>query len=216
MPRVLELFKGTGSIGAAFERIGWAVISVDLVAKFNPTHVANVANFDYKQYAPDYFDFLWGSPPCTQFSVAKTCGKRDIEGATKLVEKTSEIIRYFKCPWAFENPESGLLKKQPCVQGIPFKDVSYCKYGMPYRKLTRIWTDLGDDYWTPRPTCLVEKCSHKAQFGCHAKSAQQRPSFINGERRLSDRFTREELYRIPSELCDEIAKAASRKCMGEM
>ncbi len=111
MPRVLELFKPTGSIGAAFERIGWEVISVDLVAKFNPTHVANIANFEYKQYAPDYFDFLWGSPPCTQFSVAKTCGKRDIEGATKLVEKTPEIIRYFNCQWAFENPQSGFLKK---------------------------------------------------------------------------------------------------------
>ena len=58
MSRVLELFKGTGRIGAAFEHIGWEVISVDLVAKFNPTHVANVANFGYKQYAPDYFNFL--------------------------------------------------------------------------------------------------------------------------------------------------------------
>ena len=70
-----------------------------------------------------------------------------------------------------ENPQSGLLKKQPCVQGIPFEDVSHCKYDMPYRKLTRIWTDLGDD-WFPKPTCLVENCSHKAHFGCHAKPAQ--------------------------------------------
>ena len=88
MPRVLELFKGTGSIGGAFERIGWEVISVDIVAKFRPTHVANVANFDYKQHAPDYVDFVWGSPPCTEFSIAKRCGKRDLETATKLVEKT--------------------------------------------------------------------------------------------------------------------------------
>ena len=62
MPRLLELFKGTGSIGTAFEWIGWEVISVDLLAKFCPTHVADVATFDYKQYAPDYFDFVWGSP----------------------------------------------------------------------------------------------------------------------------------------------------------
>ncbi len=46
MPRVLELFEGTGSIGNAFERIGWDVVSVDLVAKFCPTHVADVATFD--------------------------------------------------------------------------------------------------------------------------------------------------------------------------
>ena len=83
MPKVLELFKGTGSVGDAFERIGWEVTSVDMVAKFKPTHVCNILDFDYKQYAPDHFDFVWGSPPCTEFSIAKTQGKRDIEGATK-------------------------------------------------------------------------------------------------------------------------------------
>ena len=113
-----------------------------------------------------------------------------------------------------ENPQSGYLKQQPCVQGIPFKDVSYCKYGMPYRKLTRVWTDLGD-YWHPRPTCLVEKCHYKAQFGYHAKSAQKRTSKIKGQRIRDDAFTREELYRIPAELCDEIAKAALNKYVSE-
>ena len=107
-----------------------------------------------------------------------------------------------------ENPQSGYLRQQPCVQGIPFKDVSYCKYNeMPYRKMTRVWTDLGE-YWHPRPTCLVEKCPHKAQFGCHAKSAQQRRSKIRGEYRAGDNFTREQLYKNPAELCDEIANAA--------
>ena len=210
MPRLLELFKGTSSIGTAFEWIGWEVISVDLLAKFCPTHVADVATFDYKQYAPDYFDFVWGSPPCTEFSMAKTCGERDIETATKLVEKTLEIIRYFKCPWAFENPQSGLLKKQPCVQGIPLKDVSYCKYGMPYRKLTRIWTDLGDD-WCPRPTCLVEKCSHKATHGLHPMNAQRGATRVKGERRVGDDCSLAQLYSMPPNLCDEIAAAADWK-----
>ena len=205
MPKLLELFKGTGSIGNAFERIGWEVTSVDMVAKFNPTHVSNILNFDYKQYPANYFDFVWGSPPCTEFSIAKTQGVRDIPGATRVVEKTLEIIRYFKCPFAMENPQSGYLKQQPCVQGILFKDVSYCKYGMPYRKLTRVWTDLGED-WTPKPTCLVEKCAHKAQFGYHAKSAQKRGSKIKGQYQ-DDTFTREELYRIPAQLCQEFAAA---------
>ena len=62
MPKLLELFKGTGSVGNAFERIGWEVTSVDMVAKFKPTHVSNMLEFDYKQYAPDRFDFVRGSP----------------------------------------------------------------------------------------------------------------------------------------------------------
>ena len=210
MPKVLELFKGTGSIGDAFEKLGWEVISVDMVAKFKPTHVSNILSFEYQQYPPDHFDFVWASPPCTEFSIAKTTGTRDIPGATRVVEKTLEIIRYFNCQFAMENPQSGYLKQQPCVQGIPFKDVSYCKYGMPYRKMTRLWTDL-DEYWDPKPTCLVEKCAHKVQYGYHAKSAQKRESKRKGQRLEDDAFTREELYRIPAELCDEIANAATSK-----
>ena len=86
---------------------------------------------------------------------------------------------------------------------------------MPYRKLTRIWTDLGDD-WTPKPTCLVEKCSQKATHGLHPMSAQRGAGVVKGERRTRDDCSLAQLYRIPAELCDEIAKAASRRCIGEM
>ena len=39
---VLELFSGTGSIGRAFEKLGWNVTSVDINPRFNPTHVADI------------------------------------------------------------------------------------------------------------------------------------------------------------------------------
>ena len=48
--RLLELYSGTGSIGPAFERIGWDVVSLDIEAKFEPTHVVNIHDWDYKQY----------------------------------------------------------------------------------------------------------------------------------------------------------------------
>ena len=66
--------------------------------------------------------------------------------------KTIEIIEYFNPRvWFIENPQTGLLKKKEFMVGKPFKDVDYCKYGMPYRKRTSLWNNL--DKWTPQPLC---------------------------------------------------------------
>ena len=53
--------------------------------------------------------------------------------------KTLEIIEYLTPDYyVIENPQTGLLKEQPFMCGIPFKDIDYCKYGMPYRKRNEI------------------------------------------------------------------------------
>ena len=77
----LELFAGTGSIGAAFQRLGWTVVNVDICAKWKPTLVVDILQWDYTAFPRDYFQFVWASPVCTQYSVAKTVGVRDLEGA---------------------------------------------------------------------------------------------------------------------------------------
>ena len=57
--------------------------------------------------------------------------------------RTLELIDYFKPRfWGLENPQSGLLKMRPYMEGLPFQDVTYCSYGSPYRKRTRIWGTL--------------------------------------------------------------------------
>jgi hypothetical protein len=40
--------------------------------------------------------------------------------------------------WMIENPQSGFVKDQIEMWGIPLKDLDYFKYDMPYRKRTRI------------------------------------------------------------------------------
>ena len=95
MPRVLELFSGTGSIGRAFERLGWTVTSLDINPKFEPTHVADILSWNFKLYRPGHFDFVWASPVCTQYSIARTCGPpRDLHAADRLVVRALEVIAY--------------------------------------------------------------------------------------------------------------------------
>ena len=208
--RALVLFCGTKSIDRAFERLGWEVVSVDWKAKYAPTHVADLMQWPYYQYPKGHFDFVWGSPACTHFSIARTTGPpRDLEGATALVARTLEIMEYFGCPWALENPATGLLRRQALMQELPYSDVTYCAYGYPYKKATRIWHTLGDS-WNPRPVCCkASPCPAFALEGGHPMSAQRGATKAKGGlRRSGDNCSLAQLYSMPPELCDQIAKAA--------
>lgn len=120
------------------------VISLDIDRKCQPTHVSDILDWDYTMYPPGHFHIVWASPPCTHYSVLRTTGgPRDIEGANKIVQHTLEIIRYYNpSVWFMENPATGYLKQQSFMTDLPFIDVHYCMYGFPYRKWTRIWTNL--------------------------------------------------------------------------
>ena len=54
-------------------------------------------DWDYKSmYEPGSLDVLWTSPPCTEYSVAKTVGVRKISEANQVVQRTLDIIDYFQ------------------------------------------------------------------------------------------------------------------------
>ena len=78
---MLELFSGTGSVGSVAKNLSFNVVSLDLK---NADINCNILEWDYRQYPSEYFCFIWASPPCTEYSIAKTTGVRKIEEANKL------------------------------------------------------------------------------------------------------------------------------------
>jgi site-specific DNA-cytosine methylase len=139
--RALELFAGTHSISRALEEKGWHVDSLDAVSDFNPTFCMDFRDFDFQSIPPGTYDFVWASPPCTEFSRAKTTGIRDFETADALVKQTLECIEHLAPRyWAMENPATGLLPHRPYMADVPVVCVlDYCKYGTRYKKPTQIW-----------------------------------------------------------------------------
>ena len=117
-----------------------------------------------------------------------------------MVQKVLDIAEEIGCDFLMENPATGLLKTRPVVEGIPMRVLDYCKYGMPYRKRTAIWTN---SEWTPaRDLCKLD-CGH-TEGRRHTARAQRGTSSgaIHGQ-------TLSQLYSIPEELYREIAEWAT-------
>ena len=87
------------------------------------------------------FSFDCGGTPCTEYSIAKTVGVRNLEMADQLVCRTKEIIGYFNpSVWWIENPRTGLLKNRGLLDSCSFIDVDYCQFSdWGYKKPTRLW-----------------------------------------------------------------------------
>lgn len=207
MIKVLELFSGTGSVGKCCKQLGFDVISVDMILP--ATHKCDIMNFDYKQYDKNYFDIVWASPPCTNYSklqdgwlgrvrkgelYTKEIQEKEMLEDDKLVLKTLEIIEYFNPElWFIENPASSKMKDRPFMINLPFYLVDYCMYSdWGYRKRTRIWTNKKD--WEAK---LCNKNCGNMVGKLH------RNNLGNTERKLKTSgksLTQLERYRIPSDL----------------
>jgi len=205
--KLLELFAGTQSVGKIAKELGFEVISLD--KDMEADIKSDIMDWDFRQYPNKHFDVIWASPPCTEYSRAKTTGVRDIEGANEIVQQTLDIIEYYEPKyWIIENPQSGLLKDQLCMYGLPFKDVDYCKYGMPYRKRTRLWNSIIE--WKPRPLCTRDCDSMDEDRKKHKVVAQRGPSGKKetwGNRRT---HKQQELYVIPPDLVREMFEVICR------
>lgn len=200
--RLLELFCGTKSVGKVATAFGYSVVSVDINPKFEPTIVSDILKFDYKKFPPGYFHFIWASPPCTEFSRAKTRGVRDLKSAERIVRRTLKIIEYFKPKrFVIENPV-GLMRESKVMKEYNhlIKTVSYCKYGFPYRKNTDLWTNTT---FTPKKCERGTLCLSAKKHGYHLNTVQQGTTYANGSRQISTGSLLDR-YRVPTGLIRDI------------
>lgn len=152
--RVLELFKGSGSITKYYEGTDNEVISLDFEKKYEPDICCDIMDWNYKEYPVGYFDIIWASPECKIFSHLQYTWigrkwknkeelkeQRDIH--SKFIKKTIEIIKYFNPTFYFiENPlYSKIWDYVEDEYKNKFVIVDYCYYGYRYKKPTKILTN---------------------------------------------------------------------------
>jgi len=226
MVKLLELFSGTGSIGTIAKELNYEVISLD--KDLDADIKEDILTWNYKIYKPHHFDIITASPVCLYWSSLRNCWigrkikshpnviftkellQKDIDEKGKpMVDKVREIINYFKPKyWWIENPKTGKMKNY--ITDLEYYDVDYCKYGFPYRKRTRFWTNIkGFEPKKCKKDCgfIVETpCEKKIHLkNCGnslrarlSKKHQKDVSFIGGS------TNRLERYRIPPKLIKEL------------
>jgi hypothetical protein len=172
--KVLDLFAGLGGASRAFKERGHDVTTLDLDPRFGCTITENILEVRWAELARfGPYDFIWASPPCECFSVASighhwTKGEDSNEPKTPeaviaqlLVTRTLELIEgLYPRAWIMENPR-GMLRKLPCVRGLPRVTVTYCQYGETRMKPTDLWGHFPTG-WRPRPMCHPKDPCHES------------------------------------------------------
>ena len=211
---LLELFAGVRSIGKAFEKEGWNVISVDTDEKL--TDCIHDDAYSYLKKPLDNIDAIWLSPMCTTYSVAglkyhraydyntnkytrpvsdfaKEC---DILNA-EMVKDLNRIIENTNIVVMLENPR-GNLRYMDFMQNLKMEcsEITYSSYGDTRLKPTNIWHSIPLQF---RPLDKPGSSNHipyktmnwdgTVTYGTHAKKSGMRNRSI-----------------IPADLCADIAK----------
>ena len=89
-----------------------------------------------------------------------------------------EMAHFDPLMWVIENPATGLLKTRPFMERLAWVGVTYCKYGTPYRKQTRLWTNMR---W--RPSRGLCRSGSRCDAWEDKKTSEGRPRGKNGKSR---------------------------------
>ena len=120
------------------------MVTLDIRRECQADFVVDIRKWPYwKFYDPGYFDIIWASIPCTEFSQALTTRERNLRMADSIARRTLNIIRWLSPKKFFiENPAGhALLQNRPCMRGVPKIVADYCQFQplWGYKKPTHIF-----------------------------------------------------------------------------
>jgi len=205
----IDLFSGTGSATKAFqESSNWQVFRVEKdpekVEEYGAEFQADVLDLEPEDLPEP--DFIWASPPCTDFSVAginKTWTKQNlprrqsVAHSIKLVYHSLWLIQELDPDfWFLENPQGMLRRIMPRP---PTGQVTYCQYGMDYMKPTDLWGrhPASMEYRTCSPG---DRCHISNSRGENTYRDTTRATAVHGD-------TAAERAKVPYKLSKAILKA---------
>lgn len=202
--KILELFSGTGSIGAAFRARGHEVFSVDWDEQFRADLHQDILTLTAADILAKFGrpDVIWASPDCTTYSIAAIRHHRIRENTGNLAPVSDYakfcdrvnlhvhnlIMGLSPKYWFIENPRGG-MRKMDFMSGLPRYTVTYCRYGDNRMKPTDIWTNHPNPKFKP-PCHNGDPCHVKAQRGEKTGTQGLKGSIERGK--------------IPRELCEHI------------
>ncbi len=59
----------------------------------------DILDWNYVSLPPNICEVTWASPPCAEYSKAKTAGVRKLDEAHAIVKRAIDIIHYFDPPY---------------------------------------------------------------------------------------------------------------------
>ena len=94
--RIWDICCGTKSVSNVWRDAGHETLTLDIDPKCMPDICIDLMAWEYKDFGLAPPDFVHFSPPCTQYSIARSKAKtpRDLEGADALVQRCLDIIAY--------------------------------------------------------------------------------------------------------------------------
>ena len=223
---VLDLGNQTGGLEGLWERIRAAVssqwslslgvqlVTVAMVWMSPPCRTFSNADASNRLKGWGYRDHrAWHRPPlqgaCTKYG--------------KIARQDDELVQWWMrvallwsiaspgLAWFLENPAASLERRGYMVEFLELEEVlmqavDYCAYGRPYRKSTRIWTNLRQ--WVPQGRTGNGQCLGKGRCQSmvgsnHLKTAAGGGNRVRGRGSVAGKSA------VPRELMEELVEAVA-------